>query len=109
MIFNYVFAERSSNPLLELCLDGSFKSWLPKPTLESLPDLLQCCLAPKPFEPFLSSNANSSHSKGFTLERLEDLMRICQTPGCDVNVQSSKGSSAMHFLVQGNLANVINW
>ena len=79
--------------MLEFCLDGGFK--LSRPTAkEYLPRLLQIC----------------SPDESFTQDKVEQLRAVLnQNKGCDnkgffsVNATNSKGLTAMHFLIIGEL------
>lgn len=88
----FLISDASSNPLLEFCLDGGFKFWPPpisKPNDPFLPKLLQCCSTP------------NDCPSGFNLDKLEQLIGICQSQDCDINVQDWQGSSALHLLIRG--------
>ncbi len=87
----------SANPLLEFCLEGGYKVARPVRNEHLAPILAACHV-----KATATSNINNNYVVGhFNLERLEELMRLCRTQGCDINVRSVKGYSAMHFLIRG--------
>ena len=80
------FLSTSSNPLLEFCLDGgNFKNFNVV-EVEALDPLLQACLD------FTKSPLTTDLKR--TLDHLGQ-------NGCDINVQNSKGNTALHILLKG--------
>jgi hypothetical protein len=83
---------------LEFCLDGGYLKGFDIDNREELSALLELC------SDFSSSSLTSwaypskidENDENFQ-QRLE---RICQT-GCDINVQSSQGLTALHFIING--------
>ena len=89
----------SSNPLLEFCLDGGYLKDAEGHNREDLSSLLELC---SDFSSsFLSTWAYPKRSVRDEVASFEErLEHICQT-GCDINVQSSQGFTALHFLING--------
>jgi hypothetical protein len=88
----------SSNPLLEYCLDGGYLKDLDPENREILPPILELCSQLSGFEPPTSDEDDLLTSESFE-ERLEHL---CQS-GCDINVRSAQGYTALHFLINGKI------
>lgn len=83
----------SSNPLLELCLDGDYANkCYDSPDGKSahvLPPLLSHCSSVYELE--------SKDSKDF----VDCLGQHLRQTGCDINVQDPQGSTALHLLING--------
>ena len=77
----------STNPLLEMCLDGGLRAEK-RPKLEPLSPLLESCSA-----------------KRFDFYQLQALKeRLRQIQGCDINQVHGQQESALHLLIKGRKA-----
>jgi hypothetical protein len=89
--------------LLEYCLDGGYLKDFDVETQEPLSALLELCsqfssASPPTSWAYLSEGDDLDDASPDCFE--QKLERVCQT-GCDINVQSSQGLSAWHFLING--------
>lgn len=96
-LLNEIYGDRSilgssSNPLLEFCLDGGYLKNVENGDKEQMSPLLDLCSE--------FSNSSWQRSSSSNNKITKTLQHICQT-GCDINVQSSQGYTALHFIING--------